>query len=125
MTINTLLPNPPAPDDPLKKSDPKKYYQDLFSSLEQAYFAATTTEAKLKIQIARDDAYTILTTITQAQITQDTTGLDAIQDTVTKNNAALEALQTEIGGLVNDIQVAADVEIAIANVLSLAGELAV
>jgi hypothetical protein len=121
MATGTTVPNP----DPLQQADPKAYYQHLFDSLGDAYWAASTMDAKDQIQAARESAFEILTAITQAQLDNDTSQLTALTGVVTKTNAALVKLQADIDSIVKKIAVAADVEKAIAEVLSLAGKLAV
>ncbi|CAN5642946.1 hypothetical protein BH10ACI4_BH10ACI4_30260 [soil metagenome] len=111
------------PPDPLQAADPEAYYQNLFDTLGDAYWAASDLASKDQIQGAREAVHTILTAITQAKIAQNTSDLIKLGPMVTKTNVALKQLQQDINGIVKKIQVAADVENAIAKVLSLAGKL--
>lgn len=104
-------------------ADPQAYYQELFDSLEKAYWKATDDKARQQIQESRDAAYTILTAINQAQLDKDTSELEALTPVVTQTNDDLEKLQAGIDKIVSDIALAADVEDKIAKVLSLAGKL--
>jgi hypothetical protein len=108
---------------PLQPPDPKAYYQQLFNTLGDAYWAASDLAAKDQIQGARDAVHQILTAITQAQIEKDTAELVKLGPTVDKTNLALKKLKDDINNIVKKIQVAADIENAIAKVLSLAGKL--
>jgi hypothetical protein len=108
---------------PLLPADSKVYYQKLFEALGDAYWAASDLNAKDQIQGARDAVHQILTGITQAQLDQDTSELIKLGPTVEKTNIALEKLRDDINTIVKKIQVAAEIENAIAKVLSLAGKL--
>ena len=113
----------PTVPAPLQPADPKAYYQQLFDSLGDAYWAASDVAAKDQIQGARDAVHQILTAITQAQLDEDTSELISLGAIVDKTNIALKKLQGDIDSIVKKIQVAADVESAIGKVLSLAGKL--
>ncbi|MCU1324428.1 MAG: hypothetical protein JWM43_4077 [Acidobacteriaceae bacterium] len=119
---NTKLAALPPPD-PLQAADPEAYYQNLFDTLGDAYWAASDLASKDQIQGAREAVHTILTAITRAKIAKNTSELIRLGPMVTKTNVALKQLQKDINGIVKKIQVAADVENAIAKVLSLAGKL--
>jgi hypothetical protein len=108
---------------PLQPADPKADYQKLFDTLGDAYWAASDLTAKDQIQGARDAVHQILTAITQAQIDKDTAELVKLGPTVDKTNVALKKLKEDINNIVKKIQVAAEIENAIAKVLSLAGKL--
>ena len=109
--------------EPPQSADPKAYYQQLFDSLGDAYWAASDLAAKDQIQGAREAVHQILTAITQAQLDKDTAELVKLGPTVDKTNVALKKLKEDINTIVKKIQVAADIENAIAKVLSLAGKL--
>ncbi len=102
--------------------DAQAYYQQLFDSLKQAYLAANTIEAKDQIFDTRETVFEILTAITQAKLDGNTAQIEALSDTIEKNNDDLEKLQACIGKIVTDTQIAANVINSISHVLSLAGD---
>ena len=109
--------------DALEPVAPVSYYETLFNALGDAYWAASDLNAKDQIQGARDAVHKILTNIHRAQLEKDTAQLVTLSPYVTKTNDALKDLQTDISKIVKKIEVASEVESAIAKVLSLAGKL--
>lgn len=100
----------------------KDAYQNLFDALGEAYWAASTVEAKDQIQGIRDAVHSVLTAIVQAQLEEDTAQLASLTPLVTKTNDALDKLQSDIDGIVHKITVVTEVEDAITGVLGLAGK---
>jgi hypothetical protein len=115
--MNETVVGPPPPG-----GDAQAYYQQLFDSLKQAYLAANTVEAKDEIFDTRETVYEILTAISQSKLDGNTAQLEALSDTVEKNNDDLEDLKEKIAKIVTDTQVAANVVNSISHVLSLAGD---
>jgi hypothetical protein len=118
MSSGTTIPNLGTPPP----ADPEAYYQQLFDSLKQAYLAASTVEAKDQIFDTRETVFEILTTISQSKLDGNTAQLEALSETVAKNNTDLEKLQASINQIVTNTQVAANVISSISHVLSLAGD---
>ena|SRR5437868_6535696 len=114
---------PVSTTDVLEPVAPRTYYETLFNALGDAYWAASDLNAKDQIQGARDAVHRILTDINKAQFENDTAQLVNLSPYVTKTNEALKDLQTDISKIVKKIEVASEVESAIAKVLSLAGKL--
>lgn len=107
----------------LQPAVPSAAYLALFKALGDAYWAASDLTAKDQIQGARDATHRIITEINEAQLEEDTAQLINLSSYVTKTNEALKQLQVNISIIVKRIEVAAEVESAIAKVLSLSGKL--
>ena len=117
---------PPASDaitaDNAGLDTTKAAYQALFDALGEAYWAASTVQAKDQIQGVRDAVHQVLTAIIQAQLEEDTTQLESLTGLITATDDALEKLQADIDGIVHKITVVTQVEAAITGVLQLAGK---
>lgn len=113
----------PIPTDALQPVAPSAAYLALFNALGDAYWAASDLDAKDQIQGVRDAVHRIITEINQAQLEADTAQLINLTPYVTRTNEALKRLQSDISSIVKRIEVAAEVESAIAKVLSLSGKL--
>jgi molecular chaperone GrpE (heat shock protein) len=109
--------------DTLQPIVPSAAYLALFDALGDAYWAASDLTAKDQIQGARDAVHRIITAINQVQLEADTAQLVTLTPYVTRTNEALKRLQADIANIVKRIEVAAEVESAIAKVLSLSGKL--
>ena len=108
----------------LEQVDPQAAYQDLFDKLDEAYWVASDVAGKDQIQGAKDAVYKILTAINKAKLEEDTTALSAIAGFVTQTNTALGKLKNDITNIIKKIQLAADIENALAKVIALGGKLA-
>ena len=96
------------------------YWQDLFDSLNDAYWQASTLDRKDQIKAAEDEAYDIVSMLDEADLTTNTVAFAELSAKIKITNAALEQIKTDITNITKDISTAASVVSAIDKVLSLA-----
>lgn len=94
-------------------------YKNLYDSLNDAYWAASTIEAKDRIAGQRDQVYTVIMDLVADDIKSRTADFQALRTKVNDVNKRLKVLSDEIAQLVARVSTANAVVSGIAQVLGL------
>jgi hypothetical protein len=108
-----------ASPDP-QQSEIYAAFKRLYDSLNDAYWAASTTEAKDRISGERDEVYLVIMDLVAEDIRSRTAEFQALSAKVAGVNNRLEALSKDIANLVARITTVNAVVADIAQVVSLA-----
>ncbi len=103
-----------------QQSDVYSAFKSLYDSLNDAYWAASTVEAKDRISGERDEVYEVMMDLVAEDIKSRTGDFQALSQKVTEVNKRLEALSKDIDSLVARVSAANAVVSGITQVLSLA-----
>jgi hypothetical protein len=127
MSSTTATPTPtsppvPAPLDPQALKDYTASLEQLHDLLTNAYWVATSIEAKDALTGLSQAVFDILTTFEQEEIETATPEYVALKGTVNAVNVKLQAVQTQINDWIHKIDVATKVVGAIAQALALAAK---
>ncbi len=96
--------------------------QQLYDSLNQAYWVASTIEAKDAIHGLAQAAYDILTALNQGALDTDTAQYATLKTNVDAVNAKLTAVQAQINSWIHVIALATQLTGAIDKALGLAAK---
>ena len=100
----------PAPDwDTLTEA-----FQNLHDQLQQAYWKATSVEAKDQITDLTHDVSSVLTSLYQGELADNTQQYKRLSAQIKSVNKDLGDFQKQINNLVNDVNIATQVVSAIA-----------
>jgi hypothetical protein len=105
--------------DPTQQ-DVQNAFQQLYDSLTSAYWAASTIENKDLIRGCADVVFEILSQITVDGIKARSADFQKLKASVDSVTNKLQGLQTQIDGIVHNIQIASNVAGGITKALSLA-----
>ena len=97
-------------------------FDELYQSLTQAYWVASTITDKDRIRGAADAVFDILTALNQADIKSRTQEYAALKDQVSIVTKKLTALQNEIDSIIHNVSVATSVVQAIGKALDFGGK---
>jgi len=99
------------------QQDVHDVFDELYKSLTDAYWVASTITDKDRIRGAADAVYDILTALNQADIKSRTQDYAALKSKVDATTQKLKALQDEINSIIHVVDVAASVTQAIGKAL--------
>jgi DNA repair ATPase RecN len=124
MADDTPTPGPiaPAPLDPEALQDYITALEQLHDLLDEAYWVATTIEAKDAINGLSQAVFDILTTLHEQAIQANTPQYTALKATVDAVNAKLQTVQGQINDWIHKIDVAGQVVAGIAQAVALAAK---
>lgn len=97
-------------------------FDELYQSLTQAYWVASTITDKDRIRGAADAVFDILTALNQADIKSRTQAYATLKDQVGIVTKKLTALQNEIDSIIHNVSVATNVVQAIGKALDFGGK---
>lgn len=97
-------------------------FQQLYDSLNQAYWSASTIETKDRIRGCSDVVYDILSQLTVDGIKSRSTDFQQLKDSVQSVNTKLKQLQKDIDTVIHNIQVATSVADGITKALGIAAK---
>lgn len=97
-------------------------YQQLYDSLTDAYWAASTIEDKDRIRGAADVVFEIISQLTVADIKSRSADFTELKTAVNSVTEKLRKLQSEIDTIVHNIEIASKVAAGIAKALELGGK---
>jgi hypothetical protein len=97
-------------------------FDELYQSLTQAYWVASTITDKDRIRGAADAVFDILTALNQADIKSRTQAYATLKDQVGIVTTKLTALQNEIDSIIHNVSVATNVVQAIGKALDFGGK---
>jgi hypothetical protein len=97
-------------------------FDELYQSLTQAYWVASTITDKDRIRGAADAVFDILTALNQADIKSRTQEYATLKDQVSIVTKKLTALQNEIDSIIHNVSVATSVVQAIGKALEFGGK---
>ena len=97
-------------------------FDELYQSLTQAYWVASTITDKDRIRGAADAVFDILTALNQADIKSSTQEYATLKDQVGIVTTKLTALQNEIDSIIHNVSVATSVVQAIGKALDFGGK---
>lgn len=97
-------------------------YQELYNTLNKAYWVATTIEAKDKIHGMAEVVFDVLTDLNRADLTSRTDEYVEITKKVTQVNTKLDDLKKEIDKYIEAVELAVRVTKAIDKALDTAAE---
>jgi len=110
---------------PISTTDQNNYrdsLQKLYNLLNQAYWVASTIEAKDAINGLAQAVSDILTVLNQGALETNTAQYTTLKATVGMVNAKLQSVQSQINNWVHVISIAAQVTSAIDNAIDLAAK---
>ena len=96
--------------------------QDLYETLDKAFWVASTIEAKDMIRGLSEAVFDALTDLNRLDISSRTTDYQPIKTSITRINAKLDTLKSQIDQLVHEMQIAAQVAAAIDTAVSAAAK---
>jgi hypothetical protein len=111
-----------TPLDPQSLQDYTTALEQLHDLLDDAYWSATTIEAKDAINDLSQSIFEILTTLEQQAIQTATPEYIALKSTVDAVNANLQVFQGKVNGWIQKIDIANKVLSAIAQAVAQAGK---
>jgi len=97
-------------------------FDELYQSLTQAYWVASTITDKDRIRGAADAVFDVLTALNQADIKSRTQEYATLKDQVDIVTTKLTALQSEIDSIIHNVSVATSVVQAIGKALDFGGK---
>jgi len=97
-------------------------FDELYQSLTQAYWVASTITDKDRIRGAADAVFDILTALNQADIKSRTQEYATLKNQVDIVTTKLTALQNEIDSIIHNVSVATSVVQAIGKALDFGGK---
>jgi len=103
----------------LQNPDPGTSYQAVYDALGNAYWEASTVDAKDQIHGAMEEVYDIITAYDQQDLATNTNAFLALKPKIDQTNAALKVIQTEVNAITKKISTASTLIGTIAKVLSL------
>ncbi len=99
----------------------QKTFGDLYSSLNSAYWAASTIEAKDQIHGAIDVVNEVLDQLDKAGLEADNDAIKQLTDSLGAANNDLADLQDQLDQIVHNVKVASQVVAAISQAISIGG----
>jgi hypothetical protein len=103
----------------LKNTDPVVAYQAVYDALGDAYWEASTIDAKDQIHAAMEEVAGTITALDEQGLADNTAAFAALAPKIKQTNTALAALQINVTNITKRIGTAAAVTGAIAKVLAL------
>ena len=97
-------------------------FDELYQSLTQAYWVASTITDKDRIRGAADAVFDVLTALNQADIKSRTQEYATLRNQVDIVTTKLTALQSEIDSIIHNVSVATSVVQAIGKALDFGGK---
>ncbi|SRR6266568_1066708 len=97
-------------------------FDELYQSLTQAYWVASTITDKDRIRGAADAVFDILTALNQSDIKSRTQEYATLKDQVGIVTTKLTALQNEIDSIIHNVSIATSVVQAIGKALDFGGK---
>ena|SRR5438445_4503520 len=97
-------------------------FDELYQSLTQAYWVASTITDKDRIRGAADAVFDVLTALNQADIKSRTEEYATLKNQVDIVTTKLTALQSEIDSIIHNVSVATSVVQAIGKALDFGGK---
>ena len=97
-------------------------FDELYQSLTQAYWVASTITDKDRIRGAADAVFDVLTALNQADIKSRTEEYATLKNQVDIVTTKLTALQNEIDSIIHNVSVATSVVQAIGKALDFGGK---
>jgi hypothetical protein len=110
------------PISPADQSSYQDALQQLYDTLNQAYWVATTIDAKDAINGAAQAVSDILTTLNQGALDSNTAQYTTLKSTVTAVNNKLITIKSQVNNWIHAISVAGQVAGAIDQALNLAAK---
>jgi hypothetical protein len=104
------------------QQDVHDVFGELYKSLTDAYWGASTITDKDRIRGAADGVFDILTALNQADIKSRTQDYAALKSKVDATTKKLTALQKDIDSIIHVVGVAASVTQAISKALAFGGK---
>jgi hypothetical protein len=105
--------------DPTQQ-DVQNAFQQLYDNLTSAYWAASTIEDKDRIRGCADVIFQILSQLTVDDIKSRSAEFQELKNSVQSVTKKLEQLQTEIDGIIHNIQIASSVTTGITKAVGVA-----
>ncbi len=97
-------------------------FDELYQSLTQAYWVASTITDKDRIRGAADAVFDVLTALNQSDIKSRTQEYATLKDQVGIVTTKLTALQNEIDSIIHNVSIATSVVQAIGKALDFGGK---
>ncbi len=97
-------------------------YQELYNTLNESYWVATTIEAKDRIHGVAEMVFDILTDLNRADLSSRTQEFARIEQAVTEVNERLDDLKKEIDKFIHAVKMATRVTQAIDKALATASK---
>jgi DNA-binding ferritin-like protein len=97
-------------------------FEELYQSLTQAYWVASTITDKDRIRGSADAVFDVVTALNQADIKSRTQDYATLKDQVATITQKLTALQNEIDSIIHNVGVATSVVGAISKALEFGGK---
>jgi len=97
-------------------------FDELYQSLTQAYWVASTITDKDRLRGAADAVFDVVTALNQAEIKSRTQEYATLKDQVSIVTKKLIALQNEIDSIIHNVSVATSVVQAIGKALDFGGK---
>ncbi|HYL16256.1 MAG TPA: hypothetical protein VEV41_24700 [Terriglobales bacterium] len=97
-------------------------FEELYQSLTEAYWVASTITDKDRLRGAADAVYDIVTALNQADIKSRSQDYVTLKDQVIVVNKKLTAIQTDIDSIIHTMGVASGVVQAISKALDFGGK---
>ena len=97
-------------------------FGELYQSLTDAYWVASTITDKDRLRGAADAVFDIITALNQADIKSRTQEYATLKDQVDVVTKKLKALQNEIDSIIHNVNIAASVVEAIGKALDFGGK---
>src|SRR5215469_14964420 len=104
--------------DPTQQ-DVQNAFQELYDNLTDAYWAASNIEDKDRIRGCADVIFQILSQLTVDDIKSRSAEFEDLKNSVQSVTKKLEQLQSEIDGIVHNIQIASSVAAGITKALTI------
>jgi hypothetical protein len=102
----------------------QKAFYSLYNSLNEAYYAASTEEAKDQIHGAKDLVNQVLDMIDQADIEADNAAIASLTQALNASIKNLSDLQKDLEAIVHNVGIASTAVQAIDSALTVAGKIA-
>jgi|ERR1039458_9031123 hypothetical protein len=102
----------------------RKAFYGLYNSLNDAYWAASTVEAKDQIHGAKDLVNQVLDTLDQADLEADNAAIATLTQSLNASIKDLSDLQKDLDAIVHNVAIASTAMQAIDAALTVAGKVA-